>query len=53
MLLQLQPQNKGSYFRDEDAPAKIIDPTAVKPEGWLDNAAEYIGDPSAEKPEDW
>lgn len=39
--------------RDEDAPAKIADEDAVKPEGWLDDEAEYIGDPDAVKPEDW
>lgn len=40
-------------FRDEDAPAKIPDEDAVKPEGWLDDEPEYIPDPDAEKPEDW
>lgn len=40
-------------FRDEDAPAKIPDEDAVKPEGWLDDEPEYIADPDAEKPEDW
>lgn len=39
--------------RDEDAPAKISDEDAVKPDGWLDDEPEYIGDPSAVKPEDW
>lgn len=40
-------------LRDEDAPAKIEDPDAVKPEGWLDDEADFIPDPNAEKPEDW
>lgn len=40
-------------LRDEDAPAKIEDPDALKPEGWLDDEAEFVSDPSAEKPEDW
>lgn len=39
--------------RDEDAPAKIADENAVKPEGWLDDEPEYVPDPDAEKPEDW
>lgn len=39
--------------RDEDAPAKIEDADAVKPEGWLDDEPEFVPDPSAEKPEDW
>lgn len=44
-----------SFFvrRDEDAPAKISDEDAVKPDGWLDDEPEYIGDPDAIKPEDW
>lgn len=25
----------------------------VKPEGWLDDEAEYVRDPEAEKPSDW
>lgn len=40
-------------LRDEDAPAKIEDPDAVKPEGWLDHEEDFTPDPSAEKPEDW
>lgn len=40
-------------FRDEDAPAKIEDSDAVKPEGWLDDEEEFVPDPNAEKPEDW
>lgn len=39
--------------RDEDAPAKISDENAVKPDGWLDDESEYIGDPNAIKPDDW
>ena len=39
--------------RDEDAPAKIVDPNAKKPAGWLDDAPENIPDPSAVKPTDW
>lgn len=39
--------------RDEDAPAKIEDPDAIKPEGWLDDEPEFVSDPNAEKPEDW
>lgn len=42
-----------STFRDEDAPTKIPDEDAVKPEGWLDDEPEYVSDPDAEKPEDW
>lgn len=41
------------HFRDEDAPAKIPDEDASKPEGWLDDEPEYVADPDAEKPEDW
>lgn len=40
-------------LRDEDAPAKIPDEEATKPEGWLDDEPEYVPDPDAEKPEDW
>lgn len=39
--------------RDDDAPAKIEDPDALKPEGWQDDEAEFVPDPNAEKPEDW
>lgn len=39
--------------RDEDAPAKIEDPDALKPEGWLHDEKEFVPDPNAEKPEDW
>lgn len=39
--------------RDDDAPAKIDDPDALKPEGWLDDELEFVSDPSAEKPDDW
>lgn len=42
-----------SPSRDEDAPAKIPDENAVKPEGWLDDEPEYVADPDAEKPDDW
>ena len=41
------------YNRDEDAPMKIPDPNAVKPEGWLDDGPEYIPDPDAVQPNDW
>lgn len=41
------------FLRDEDAPAKIEDPDAVKPDGWLDEESDFIPDPNAEKPEDW
>lgn len=40
-------------LRDEDAPAKMEDPDAVKPEGWLDDEEDFTPDPNAEKPEDW
>lgn len=40
-------------LRDEEAPAKIDDPDALKPEGWLDEEPEFVSDPNAEKPEDW
>lgn len=40
-------------IRDEDAPLKIPDPDAVKPEGWLDDGPEYIPDPDASQPDDW
>lgn len=40
-------------FRDEDAPAKVPDPDAVKPDGWLDDEPEFVSDPTAEKPDDW
>ncbi len=39
--------------RDEDAPAKVPDPDAVKPDGWLDDEPEFVSDPTAEKPDDW
>lgn len=42
-----------AYTRDEDAPLKIPDPNAVKPEGWLDDGPEYIPDPEAAQPDDW
>lgn len=41
------------HLRDEDAPAKMEDPDAVKPEGWLDDEEDFSPDPNAEKPEDW
>lgn len=41
------------FLRDEDAPAKVEDPDAVKPDGWLDDESDFIPDPNAEKPEDW
>ena len=40
-------------LRDENEPANIPDPEAVKPEGWLDDEPMYIPDPHGEKPEDW
>lgn len=42
-----------SNWRDEDEPAKIEDPDAVKPEGWLDDEPQYVPDPNAKKPKDW
>ena len=39
--------------RDEEAPATIQDPDAVKPEGWLDDEPEFVADPAADKPDDW
>lgn len=39
--------------RDEDAPAKVPDPDAVKPDGWLDDEPEFVSEPTAEKPDDW
>lgn len=42
-----------SLSRDEDALAKVPDPDAVKPDGWLDDEPEFVSDPTAEKPEDW
>ena len=39
--------------RDEDAPAKIPDPDATKPDDWHDDEPEYIADPDAVKPDDW
>lgn len=42
-----------SLSRDEDAPAKVPDPDAVKPDGWLDDEPEFVSDPTAEKPDDW
>ncbi|KAJ8926429.1 hypothetical protein NQ314_021217 [Rhamnusium bicolor] len=38
---------------DEDAPAQIVDETAVVPEGWLENEPTHIPDPDAVKPLDW
>ena len=35
------------------APKTIEDATAVKPAGWMDDAAFEIPDPEAVKPEDW
>lgn len=40
-------------YRDENAPQKIPDPDAVKPEGWLDDGPETIPDPDARQPDDW
>ena len=42
-----------SISRDEDAPKKIPDPNAKKPDGWLDDAPENIPDPNAKRPADW
>ena len=39
--------------RDESAPPTIVDETAVKPSGWLDDEEDTIPDPSAVQPEDW
>lgn len=41
------------FRRDEEAPAMVEDPNALKPEGWLDDEPELVADPSAEKPDDW
>lgn len=49
----MTPLSLSCACRDEDAPAKISDEDAVKPDGWLDDEPEYIGDPDAIKPEDW
>lgn len=38
---------------DEDAPAQVIDETAIMPDGWLENEPTHIPDPNAVKPEDW
>lgn len=40
-------------IRDEDAPLKIPDSSAVKPDGWLDDGPENIPDPDATQPDDW
>ena len=42
-----------SCVRDEDAPAKIPDPDATKPDEWNEDEPEYIDDPDASKPSDW
>lgn len=52
-LTQTLISNLNVCLRDEDASAKIEDPDALKPEGWLDDEAEFVPDPNAEKPEDW
>ena len=39
--------------RDENAPKKIEDANAKKPDGWLDDEPELIPDPQAVRPEDW
>ena len=39
--------------RDENAPKKIKDANAKKPDGWLDDEPELIPDPQAVRPEDW
>lgn len=38
---------------DEDAPAQIVDATANKPFGWLDDEEELVADPAAVMPADW
>jgi len=38
---------------DEDAPKTIVDDTAEKPSGWLDDEPDMIPDPDSVKPEDW
>ncbi|KAG5881449.1 hypothetical protein JTB14_037667 [Gonioctena quinquepunctata] len=38
---------------DEDAPAQIVDESAVMPDGWLDNEPTHVPDPDAVKPADW
>lgn len=38
---------------DEDAPAQIVDETAVMPDGWLENEATHIPDLNAKRPDDW
>lgn len=50
MLLRITVVN---CCRDEEAPALVEDPKALKPEGWLDDEPELVSDPSAEKPDDW
>lgn len=52
-LTQALIRNLNVCLRDEDAVAKIEDPDALKPDGWLDDEAEFVPDPNAEKPEDW
>ena len=41
------------YCRDESEPEMIIDPAAVKPDGWLDDEEKLVPDPDAQKPNDW
>ena len=41
------------HFRDENEPATIVDTSAVKPDGWLDDEKTLIPDPDAIKPADW
>lgn len=38
---------------DDDAPAQIVDESAVMPEGWLVHEPSHIPDPNAKKPADW
>lgn len=42
-----------SAYRDENEPATITDPDAVKPEDWLEDEPSLLPDPEATKPADW
>ena len=57
LIHKMQFLNQWSYVvflkRDENAPKKIEDANAKKPDGWLDDEPELIPDPQAVRPEDW
>lgn len=49
----INPDAKKPDDWDESEPATILDTTAEKPAGWLDDVEPMIDDPESEKPTDW